>query len=75
MSKALSVDLRERVDAANAPGASWRAPTACFGMSASNAIRLPTLAREVGSVIPGPLGGDRRTARIEAHSDKSVGRS
>ena len=26
------------------------------------------LAREAGSVAPGPLGGDRRSGRIEAHA-------
>lgn len=68
MSKALSVDLRERVVAAIAAGASCRAAAARFGVSASSAIRWATLAREAGSVAPGPLGGDRRTARIEAHA-------
>ena len=53
--------------AAITAGAScWAA--ARFGVSASSAIRWATLAREAGSVAPGPLGGDRRTARIEAHA-------
>jgi transposase len=26
------------------------------------------MAREAGSVAPGPLGGDRRSARLEAHA-------
>ncbi len=68
MSKALSVDLRERVVAAVAAGASCRAAATRFGVSASSAIRWCTLAREGGSVAPGPLGGDRRSARIEAHA-------
>jgi len=68
MAKALSVDLRERVVAAVAAGASCRAAAARFGVSASSAIRWCALAREVGSVAPGPLGGDRRSARIEAHA-------
>ena len=67
MSKALSVDLRERVVAAVAAGASCRAAAARFGVSASSAIRWAALAREAGSVAPGPLGGDRRSMRIEAH--------
>jgi transposase len=67
MSKALSVDLRERV-AAVAAGASCRAAAARFGVSAASAIRWAALAREAGSVAPGPLGGDRRSARIEAHA-------
>jgi transposase len=68
MSKALSVDLRERVVAAVAAGASCRAAAARFGVSASSAIRWCAQARQVGSVAPGPLGGDRRSARIEAHA-------
>jgi transposase len=39
MPKALSVDLRERVVAAIAAGASCRAAAARFGVSASSAIR------------------------------------
>jgi transposase len=68
MSKALSVDLRERVVAAVAAGASCRAAAIRFGVSASSAIRWCAQAREVGTVAPGPLGGDRRSARIEAHA-------
>jgi transposase len=68
MSKALSVDLRERVVAAITAGASCRAAAARFGVSPSSAIRWAALAREAGSVAPGPLGGDRRSARIEAHA-------
>jgi transposase len=67
MSKALSVDLRERVVGAIG-GVSCRAAAARFGVSASSAIRWCALAREAGSVAPGPLGGDRRSSRIEAHA-------
>ncbi len=67
MAKALSVDLRERVVAAVAAGASRRAAAARFGVSAASAIRWCALERETGSVAPGPLGGDRRSARTEAH--------
>jgi transposase len=73
MSKALSVDLQERVVAAIAAGASCRAAAARFGVSSPSAIRWATLAREAGSVAPGPLGGDRRTARIEAHAPLILG--
>ncbi len=68
MSKALSVDLRERVVGAVAAGASCRAAAERFGVSASSAIRWWALAREAGTVVPGLLGGDRRSARIEAHA-------
>ena len=68
MSKALSVDLRERVVRAVSEGASCRAAAARFGVSASSAIRWCERLRETGSVVPGPLGGDRRSGRIEAHA-------
>lgn len=68
MSKALSVDLRERVVAAVAAGSSCRAAAARFGVSAASAVRWCALARQAGSVAPGPLGGDRRSARLEAHA-------
>ena len=68
MSKALSVDLRERVVGAVTAGASCRAAAARFGVSASSAIRWCTRLRETGSVMPGALGGDRRSGRIEAHA-------
>jgi transposase len=68
MSKALSVDLRERVVAAVRAGSSCRAAAIRFGVSAASAIRWRALAREAGSVAPGPLGGDRRSARIETHA-------
>lgn len=68
MSKALSVDLRTRVLAAVAEGASHRAAGARFGVSAASVSRWRALAREQGDVRPGPLGGDRRSGRIEAQS-------
>ena len=73
MSKALSVDLRERVVSAVAAGASCRDAAARFGVSASSAVRWCALARRSGSVAPGPLGGDRRSAAIEAHAALILG--
>jgi transposase len=73
MSKALSVDLRERVVTAIAAGASCRAAAARFGVSASSAIRWHALSRKAGSVVPGPLGGDRRSSHIEAHAALILG--
>jgi transposase len=73
MSKALSVDLRERVVAAVTAGASCRAAAARFGVSASSAIRWRALSREAGSVRPGPLGGDRRSSHVEAHAALILG--
>lgn len=66
MSKALSVDLRTRVLAAVAEGASHRAAGVRFGVSAASVSRWRALARQQGNVRPGPLGGDRRSGRIEA---------
>ena len=68
MSKALSLDLRVRVLAAVEAGASHREAAERFGVSAASVSRWRRLAREQGSPRPGPLGGDRRSARIEAHA-------
>ena len=59
MSKALSVDLRTRVLAAVAAGATHREAAARFGVSAASVSRWRKLEREKGDVRPGPLGGDR----------------
>jgi transposase len=69
MSKALSVDLRERVVGAIAAGSSCRAAAERFGVSASSAIRWWALHRAAGTVAPKALGGDRRSGRIEAHAE------
>ena len=66
MSKSLSVDLRVRVLAAVEQGATHREAAARFGVSAASVSRWRTLQREQGDVRPGPLGGDRRSGRIEA---------
>lgn len=60
MSKALSVDLRTRVLAAVAAGATHLEAAARFGVSAARVSRWRRLAREKGALRPGPLGGDRR---------------
>jgi transposase len=68
MSKALSLDLRVRVLAAVEAGASHREAGERFGVSAASVSRWRRLAREQGEPRPGPLGGDRRSARIEAQA-------
>ena len=73
MSKALSVDLRERVVAAVAAGSSRRSAAARFGVSISSAIRWCAQLRDTGTVAPGPLGGDRLSKRIEAHAALILG--
>ncbi len=69
MSKALSVDLRTRVLAVVARGGDDREAAARFGVSAASVSRWRRLEREKGDVRPGPLGGDRRSGRIEAQAD------
>ena len=68
MSKALSLDLRTRVLAAVAEGVSHRAVAARFGVSAASVSRWRTLERTQGDARPGPLGGDRRSGRVEAQA-------
>jgi len=60
MAKALSADLRKRWSRRVRPAARRR--------SASSAIRWCALARLAGSVVSGPLGGDRRSLRMEAQT-------
>lgn len=74
MSKALSVDLRTRVLAAVAAGATHRDAAARFGVSAASVSRRRPLERREGDVRPGPLGGDRRSARVEAQAPLILGR-
>ncbi len=68
MSKVLSLDLRTRVLKAVHAGASHRAAAERFGVSAASVSRWKALAKRQGDPRPGPLGGDRRSARIEAHA-------
>jgi transposase len=66
MSKALSLDLRVRVLRAVAEGARHRAAAARFGVGAASVSRWRALERMQGDPRPGPLGGDRRSGRVEA---------
>lgn len=68
MSKALSLDLRTRVLAAVADGASHRAAATRFGVSAASVSRWRARERVQGDARPGPLGGDRRSGRVEAQA-------
>ena len=73
MTKALSVDLRERVVAVIDGGLSRRQAAARFGVSVSSAIRWHALARRTGTATPKRQGGDRRSGRIEGHADVILG--
>jgi transposase len=67
MSKALSLDLRQRVVAAvRDEGLSHREAGARFKVSAASISRWRALERQSGDLRPGPLGGDRRSAATEA---------
>ena len=68
MARTLSQDLRDRVVAAIDGGLSCRAAAAHFGVSVSSAIRWRRLALEHGRALAKPLGGDRHSGKIEAHS-------
>lgn len=69
MPKSLSLDLRTRVLAAISGGLSCRQAAERFGVSAASAIRWRALERLKGDAKPGKLGGDQRSARIEAHAE------
>ncbi|MFI3905139.1 IS630 family transposase [Ochrobactrum sp. S1502_03] len=69
MSKALSVDLRVRVLAAVAAGATHRDAAERFGVSAASVSRWRNLQLRQGDVRPGPLGGDRNSRKTEAHGE------
>ena len=67
MSKALSIDLRVRVLAVVAAGATHREAGERFGVSAASVSRWRNRERDQGDPGPKALGGDRRSGRIEAH--------
>ena len=68
MGRPFSVDLRDRVVAAVDSGLSRRKAADRFGVSISSAIRWTSLRRRTGDVRPKRQGGDKRSARIEAHA-------
>jgi transposase len=69
MPSPVSVDLRERVVAGVAAGASCHRAAARFGVSVSSASRWAERVRQEGQVAPRPSGGDHTSQRIEAHAD------
>ena len=60
MSRAYSIDLRERVVADMTSGSSARAAAARFGVSVATAVRWSQRYRRTGGVAPGKLGGHRK---------------
>lgn len=70
MAEPLSEDLRKRLIAAVAGGASRRAAALRFGVVASTVTKLIQHLKRTGSLAPAKQGGDRRSARIEAHAEE-----
>ncbi len=68
MAKPLSIDLRQRILAAVNGGMSRRQAAERFGVSVASAIRWCGRERDTGDVAPKSIGGDRRSARIEANA-------
>ena len=73
MTKALSLDLRERVVAAFESEMSCRQAAERFGVGAASAVRWCARARDTGTPKSAPQGGDRRSQRIEAVRDLILG--
>ena len=69
MAEPLSMDLRERVRAAVTGGMSRRQAAAHFRVSVSSAIRWVAQAEATGDLRPKPMGGDHRSAAIEAQGE------
>ena len=69
MPSPLSVDLRERVVAAVAGGASFHWAAARFGVSVSSASRWSQRFAQQGHVAPKPTHADDSLPAIEAHAD------
>ncbi len=70
MTKALSLDLRERLISAVEGGMSRRAAAARFGIAASTAIKWVDQWYRTGDLRPRPQGGDYRSHRVEAYADE-----
>ena len=71
---ALSVDLRERVVSAVVNEGLSRVEAAKrFGVGIASAVRWVARFLTTGEVAPSPMGGDRRSGRIEAHRDYLLG--
>ena len=69
MTKPLSLDLRHRIIRAVAEeGMSRRGAATRFGVAPSTVVEFMRQWKATGSCEACPKGGDRRSARIEAHS-------
>jgi transposase len=71
---ALSGDLRKRVvEAVVLDGLSRNAAAKRFDIGVASAARWVKQFETTGEISPKPLGGDRRSGRIEAHHDYLMG--
>ena len=71
---ALSGDLRKRVvEAVVLGGLSRNAAARRFDVSIASAVRWVTRYKTTGQISPSPLGGDRRSGRVEAQRDYLLG--
>ncbi len=71
---ALSDDLRERVVRAVVDeGMSRNGAAKRFGVGIASAVRWVARFKATGEISPSPMGGDRRSQRIEAHRDYLLG--
>ena len=68
MARALSIDLRHRVLKAMRNGLTTHAAAERFGIAIATAVRWRAQDR-AGRADPLPMGGDRRSGRIEAEAD------
>lgn len=66
MTRALSIDLRERVVAAVGAGESCRSVAGRFGVAVSSVVKWSQRHRATGSVAPGKMGGHRKRV-LEPH--------
>ena len=73
MARALSQDLRDRVVSAIDGGLSCRRAAARFGIGVATAVRWRQLALRYGRAVAGKPGGDRRSAKTDAHADFILG--
>jgi transposase len=69
MTRAYSVDLRERVVRQVEAGGSVRKVAAMFAVSASFVVKLTQAWRQRGTVAARPQGGDRRSGALERQRD------
>lgn len=70
MAEPLSEDLRKRLIAAVNSGATRQAVAERFGVVSSTVTKLVQRMKRTGTLDPAKQGGDRRSARIEAHADE-----